>query len=241
MNKETLRSFIAKYNLSGVDSVKWETDGQSLKVRFSTNDHNIGGEIRTDQLSLDPGEYGIHDASALVSQIAILGDDIKISVVKSGKRNTALRFTDGTYKAQFMLADLSIIPPVPKNFNIPPFDVTLKMDAEFVQKFIKAKTALPTAESFTIFSDGQTARVVIGHSDKINSNTIELPIADPKGSLEIGVRFQANLMKEILLANNVSLRECSGFTFKYCGQGIAALDFDVEGFELDYYMVAVDE
>lgn len=236
MHKDTLKSFIAKYNLSGVDSVKWETDGQSLKVRFTTNDKNIGGEIRTNKLSLNAGEYGIHDASGLIAQLGILGDDVSIAVVKSGKRNTALKFTDGTYKAQFMLADLAIIPPVPVAFNIPDIDVTLKMDAEFVQKFVKAKTALSDAETFTVFSDGTKARVVIGHSSRINSNTIELPIENPKGSDQGGVVFQANLMKEILLAN----KECGGLVFKYSTQGIAVLDFDVEGFELDYYMVAVD-
>ena len=235
MNKETLKNFITKYNLSGVDSVKWETDGQSLAVRFSTNDHNLGGDIRTDLLFLDSGEYGIYDASALVSQLGILGDDISITIVKSGKRNTALRFTDGTYKAQFMLADLSIIPIVPKKFNIPSMDVTLRMDAEFVQKFVKAKNALPDAETFTVFSDGKDARIVIGHDNKINSNTIELPIENPKGSAPDGVVFQATLMKEILLAN----KECGGLVFKYSVAGIAVLDFDVEGFELDYYMVAV--
>lgn len=238
MNKETLKNFITKYNLSGVDSVKWKTDGQSLAVRFSTNDLNLGGDIRTDLLFLDSGDYGIHDASALVSQLGILGDDINITVVKSGKRNTALRFTDGTYKAQFMLSDLSIIPAPPKKFNIPDMDVTLRMDTEFVQKFVKAKNALPDAETFTVFSDGKYARVVIGHSNKINANTIELPIENPKGSAPDGVVFQATLMKEILLAN----KECGGLVFKYtsAGGGVAVLDFDVEGFELDYYMVSVD-
>ncbi len=239
MKKDVMRGFIAKYNFTGVESVKWETDGNSLKVRFLTPDQNLGGEIKTDQLSLDVGVYGICNVSSLLGQLNILGDDIEVSVVKRGSRDTALRFTDGTYKAQFMLADMSAISEVPTEFAIPPMDVTLTLDAEFIEKFIKSVTALSDAETFTVFCEGNAAaKMVLGHSKKINSNTIELPILGPVvGMSEKGIVFQAKLMKELLLAN----KECKTVKFKYSESGLAVLDFDVEGFELKYYMVAVDD
>ena len=50
----------------------------------------------------------------------------------------------------FMLADTSVIPAVPSINAEPEYEVTIDIDELFVNKFIKAKNALPDAKNFAV-------------------------------------------------------------------------------------------
>ena len=46
MNKITLDTFVQKYNLGGsINSVKWESSGDTLSTRFISPDKSLLGEL----------------------------------------------------------------------------------------------------------------------------------------------------------------------------------------------------
>ena len=53
MNKITLDTFIQKYNLGGsINSVKWESNGDTLSTRFISPDKSLLGELSLSKQSI---------------------------------------------------------------------------------------------------------------------------------------------------------------------------------------------
>ena len=66
MNKIVLDTFIQKYNLGGnVNSVKWESSGDTLSTRFISPDKSLLGELTLKKQVLPKFEVGVYDTPLL--------------------------------------------------------------------------------------------------------------------------------------------------------------------------------
>ena len=120
----------------------------------------------------------------------------------------------------------------PKQIDWPVFDTTIDIDNKFIDTFIRGKSALPDANTFTIVDNG-SVKIIIGYSTT-NSNRVTIPISAKEKFLPDFLSFDANLFKEILLAN----RECKSASFKISSKGLAHIVFNVNNYRASYFLTA---
>lgn len=237
MQKSVLERFIAKYNLSGAaEAVLWVTDDDSLGTRFISDDKNVLGIIKTTEATFEPGEYSVYDTAQLRSMLGVLEEDMSVKVNKKNNKVTSLGLGDASSKATFVLSKREVIPDVPDLKQLPEFDVEVTLDDKFLNTFVKGKNALPDVETFTVLTERGETQVILGYSARANTNRIAFKVELSRGDgLDRPINFSARYLKEILIAN----KEARGGVLKVSSKGLAHATFDLDGFEVDYYLVEI--
>ena len=239
MEKQSLNRFVSKYNLAGlVESVKWESKEGSLTTSFISDDKSVLGSVTMNEFENSDSTFGVYDTSKLTKMLSVLGDDVDFSINDIDGKPVSLKFKDGSTSVNYMLADLSVIPNVPDLKQLPEFDTEIKLDSNFITKFIKAKGALADENNFTFTcGDGKvgSGQIILGYSN-INTNRINIDVdcTCSKDKVE-PISFSANFLKEILVAN----KEATDATLKISSQGLAHISFEVDNYESNYYLVEI--
>ena len=236
MDKQTLERFIAKYNLGGAaESVLIKSDKDGLHTKFITDDKNAMGIISTSKIELEHGEYGIYNTAQFRSLLGVLENTIKVKVVKTKEVPTGFLLSDDNTKATAILAHKDNIPDVPDLKKTPEFELTIKIDEKLLTTFIRAKSALSDAETFTIDSSGKKPSIILGYSSRNNTNRVAMDVdAEVKEEID-PISFSASYFKEILLAN----KEMTSGQLQVASAGLAKITFAVDGFDVTYYLVMV--
>ena len=230
MEKLKLDGFVNRYNLGGeVESVMIKSDDNTLSVRMISDDKTLLGDVTVTESEFPNGEFGIYTTSQLKGLMSVLDNNIKVEEVTG-----ALKFSDKGTKMQYMLAAPSVIPAVPDLKALPPFNVDITLDNEFVNKFIKSKGALADADTFTFTCKDGKGEIILGYSS-INSNRISITV-DCKCEGDVKpIAFSAKYLKAILLSNKGS----STSSLKISSQGLATLNFTDGDFKSSYYLVEI--
>jgi len=237
MDKYKLTRFIDKYHLGGnVNAVVINSKGDTLSTRFITGGKDLLGELEMNSWQFKDAELGVYDTEQLSRLLGVLDDDVTINLTQSGDKAIALEISDSYSKVNFMLSDKSVInqPPILK--GIPEFQLEIKVDSNFIQRFISGKSALPDTDTFTVITDDDGVKLVIGYSS-INTNRVTIPVETTEHSNIENVSFNANLFKDVLVAN----KECESATLKVSEQGLSKINFKVDQYDATYYLVAVQD
>ena len=237
MNKITLNTFINKYNLGGnVNSVTWKSNGDTLNTRFVSGEKSLLGELTLSRQTLPQFEAGVYDTPLLSKMLTTLSDKIDFEVIKSpNDEETPVAFymTDSIISASYILAALGVIPDVPELKNEPDYNTLVNIDSQFINSFIRGKSALSDVETFAVKPTDTGLEFVIGYSD-MNSNRISIKVQSGAVGITEPIIFNANLFKELLNAN----KECSTATLKISDKGLAHIEFNVDDFVAKYWLVA---
>ena len=229
MKKTELLGFISRYSLGGnVESVKWESDRDSIFTNFVSTDKTLKGTIKyeLDEVFFNDKEIGIFQTSQLVRMLSIMDEDIT-----STSNDTSLMIRDKYTNFSFVLADLDVIPKVPKLKMTPSFAATIKIDNNFISRFVKSHGALPDTDFFTIESDAIGSNLTFGYAHT-NTNRISYSI-DIESSEDIQpIHFSSNLMREILVAN----KGTEG-TLEISPVGLARVKFNSNLYKSEYLLV----
>ena len=237
MQKSKLDRFISKYNLGGnVNSVKWKSNGSILSTSFVTPDKSLLGNVKVDKFSFDSAELGIYQTDLLKSLIGVLGDDISLDLTSAGDRAVSLNVKNGAISIDYVLSDLSVIPDPPALKRLQEFGTKIKLDTKFINTFVKGKAALSDIDTFTILNGKSGVEVVIGYSST-NTNRVNIPVETTSSDLNKPISFNANLFKEVLVAN----RECTSATLEVSNEGLARVNFKVDDYDSTYYVVAMQD
>jgi hypothetical protein len=230
MEKVKFDGFINRYNLGGeVESVMVKSEGTDLSVRMISDDKTLLGDVSVSGTDFPNGEFGIYTTSQLKGLLSVLDNTIEVEEVTG-----ALKFSDKGTKMQYMLAAPSVIPSVPDLKALPPFNVEITLNDEFVNKFIKSKGALADADTFTFTCKDNKGEIILGYSS-INSNRISISV-DCKCDGDVDpIAFSAKYLKAILLANKGS----NSSSLKISSQGLAHLNFVDGDYSCNYYLVEV--
>jgi|TARA_B110000902_G_scaffold231151_1_gene273190 hypothetical protein len=230
MEKLKLDGFINRYNLGGeVESVMVKSDDSTLSVRMISDDKTLLGDVTVAETEFPNGEFGIYTTSQLKGLMSVLDSSIKVEEVTG-----ALKFSDKGTKMQYMLAAPSVIPAVPDLKALPPFDVDITLDNEFVNKFIKSKGALADADTFTFTSKDGVSEIILGYSS-INSNRISITVdAKTEGDIK-PIAFSAKYLKAILMAN----RGSSTSSLQIASSGLSKVAFTDGDYVSNYYLVQI--
>ena len=234
MNKIVLDTFIQKYNLGGnVNSVKWESSGDTLSTRFISPDKSLLGQLTLAKQTLPEFEVGVYDTPLLSKMLGTLADKVDFTLTEVDNTPVAFHITDSVISADYVLAAIGVIPDVPELKNVPEFNTLVNIDSQFINSFIRGKGALADVETFAINPVDGGVEFVIGYSD-INSNRISIKVQSGAVNMTDSIVFNANLFKEVLNAN----KECSKATLQISDKGLAHIEFNVDDFNVKYWLVS---
>jgi len=237
MDKYILTRFIDKYHLGGnVNSVVINSLGDILKTRFITGDKQLLGELEMNSWNFQDVELGVYDSEQLSRLLGVLDDDVTLNLTQSGDKAIALEISDQYSKVNFMLSDKSVINQPPALKGIPEFQLKIKVDTNFITRFIGGKSALPDTDTFTVITSNDGVKLVIGYSS-INTNRVTIPVETTEHSNIENVSFNANLFKDVLVAN----KECESAILEVSEQGLSKINFKVDQYDVTYYLVAVQD
>ncbi len=237
MNKYKLTRFIDKYHLSGnVNAVVINSKGDSLSTRFMTGDKALLGELKMKNWTFQDAELGVYDTEQLSRLLGVLDDDVTLNLTQAGDKAIAVEISDALSKVNFMLSDKSVINQPPPLKKLPEFQVEIKVDSNFIQRFISGKSALPDTDTFTVITSDDAVKLVIGYS-AINTNRVTIPVETTASSNIENVSFNANLFKDVLVAN----KECESATLYVSEQGLSKINFKVDDYDATYFLVAVQD
>ena len=235
MEKGKLNRFVQKYNLAGlVESVKWETKDNSLTTSFISDDKSVLGKVTMNEFNFNDATFGVYDTSKLTKMLGVLGEAVDFEIADVDGKAVSLKFKDGSTSVNYMLADLSVIPNVPDLKKLPDFNIKIKLDENFISKFIRAKSALADENNFTFVVKNGKAQIVLGYSN-INTNRISIDVeGEIAGDVE-PISFSATYLKEILVAN----KEAKDATLNISSQGLSHIHFEAGEYTSDYYLVEI--
>ena len=237
MDKYKLTRFIDKYHLGGnVNAVVINSKGDTLSTRFITGDKALLGELEMNSWSFQDTELGVYDTEQLSRLLGVLDDDVTINLTQSGDKAIALEISDSYSKVNFMLSDKSVINQPPPLKELPNFQLKIKVDTNFITRFIGGKSALPDTDTFTVITSDNGVKLVIGYSS-INTNRVTIPVETEIYEDIDKVSFNANLFRDVLVAN----KECESATLHVSEQGLAKINFKVDQYDATYYLVAVQD
>ena len=233
MKKSDLLNFVGRYHLAGATtSVKWDAKDGALQTEFITDDQNVIGHINASNLDLGSNELGVYATPQLVKMLTAVGEDLTVDVNSVDKTAVSIGVNDKDVDMTFMLADLSVIRQVPDLKNTPDWNATIDLDATFINKFIKAKNALPESENFGIKCSSGKVEVIMNYSS-INTNRIKFDQDVDEATDMSVICFSSSLLKEILQANK-------GFEsgkLSVSEAGLAKVSFELKNGEATYYLV----
>ena len=237
MDKYKLTRFIDKYHLNGnVNAVVINSKGDTLSTRFITGDKALLGELEMNSWNFQDVELGVYDTEQLSRLLGVLDDDVTLNLTQSGDKAIALEISDQYSKVNFMLSDKSVINQPPPLKGIPEFQLKIKVDTNFITRFISGKSALPDTDTFTVITSNDGVKLVIGYSS-INTNRVTIPVETETYEDIDKVSFNANLFKDVLVAN----KECETAILEVSEKGLAKINFKVDQYDVTYYLVAVQD
>ena len=237
MDKYKLTRFIDKYHLGGnVNAVVINSKGDTLSTRFITGDKALLGELEMNSWQFKDAELGVYDTEQLSRLLGVLDDDVTINLTQSGDKAIALEISDSYSKVNFMLSDKSVINQPPPLKELPNFQLKIKVDTNFITRFISGKSALPDTDTFTVITSDNGVKLVIGYSS-INTNRVTIPVETETYEDIDNVSFNANLFRDVLVAN----KECETATLEVSEKGLSKINFKVDQYDVTYYLVAVQD
>ena len=235
MDKYKLTRFIDKYHLNGnVNAVVINSKGDTLSTRFITGDKALLGELEMNSWNFQDVELGVYDTEQLSRLLGVLDDDVTLNLTQSGDKAIALEISDQYSTVNFMLSDKSVINQPPPLKGIPEFQLKIKVDTNFITRFIGGKSALPDTDTFTVITSNDGVKLVIGYSS-INTNRVTIPVETETYEDIEKVSFSANLFKDVLVAN----KECETAILEVSEKGLAKINFKVDDYDATYFLVAV--
>ena len=161
---------------------------------------------------------------------------VSLDVSRAGDKAYSLKVKNGPISVDYVLSDLSVIADPPALKRLPEFGTQIKLDNNFINTFIKGKGALSDVDTFTIVNGDNGCEVVIGYSST-NTNRVNIPVETTSNDLTDPITFNANLFKEVLVAN----RECTSAVLEVSNEGLARVNFKVDDYDSTYYVVAMQD
>lgn len=240
MKKEILETFIKRYSLGGlVPKVKWKytADSKTLHTRAAIDNKAFVVDVVMNDFE-DLGKEDlvicIGDTDKVVAMMKPFGEDINITVNKSGDRLLGFTVSDPDCESYCTAADPSAIDPVAKNLqDLPEYHVEIPLTEEFIEKFLSARGALKDVEAFSVGMNKKGLfEIVIGYATS-NSNRIRLTPTTNPDKKEIGqaLSFPLKNVVEVLKAN----KDIEGGTISINNSGIVRVYFKNDKFACTYY------
>jgi hypothetical protein len=244
MKKSILLEFIKKHT-EDIDKCRWVSNAKNktLKADVSSDTKNLLCDLTLSNWDgFGDAEVGVGDLGKFKRELSgVLGDDITcvLNYSDDKSRIANIDVMDGESVATITTSDLDMIAQSSKIKTIPKFNAEILFDKEFIERFLKAKAALPDVNNFTIMmSKKNVLELVVGFSN-INSSRFILKVKTTPGKdkVQSPLHFRADYLQHILTTNS----ECDETTLKVSDDGLASISFISGDFDCKYYLTTTDD
>ena len=240
MDKKKLTNFISKYNLNGLcNQVKVTCKNDKILTSFATDQKDLLGFVMVDKVGIseEPIEFGIFNTGVITKILGAMQSDININFNQEYGKITAMSIKDDVFSSQIMLADLDIIENPPAINEIPPVDIKILLNSNNIDQFVKAKNALSESEILAFVQTSTGVDLVVNYAEhNTDTMTLSFKVEQENGSIPV-MRFNANLIKEIFLAN----KDCESGSIELSSQGLLTIQFKGDNFQSKYLMVMLQD
>jgi hypothetical protein len=238
MNKEILKSFISKYYLKSIESVRWIIKDNKLIVKIINSSMDLIGEIILNDFNFKENEIAIFDNKTLLGLINILSDSIEINIQKD-----KLIITDDKYSMSYPLANLFLVKNTEEiidwsSINIPQWDCTINLTSEIINDIIKAQRSLSKNTSLVIDSqieltEKNTCLFIFGNDSQFeNQITYKIPINEHL-VFDNPLKFNPENIKNILDSN----KDTNNGIIKISTKGLINFVFKTENITSNYFLL----
>lgn len=241
MVRDNIINFINKYNLDSASSrgdtpVILIANNNNLAVQFKTEDMTVLGKIIAHNIELPDGKYGVYNTTTLLSLCKLMQNEFTLEVVTSGREEKPMKWslTDSNYQADFLLANLDIIPTSQTVLQQPDYDVKFDVNSLFIDKFVKSLGALPSQMVAFRTKKGKLELVVNYAKSSTHQIVLNLDIEGPD-ELITPLVFHSSRLKDILSVN----KDLVEGTISLSSQGMMELSFKSEEIISKYYMASI--
>jgi len=243
MKKEVLKTFIERYTLDGIiPKVKWRYIAldKTLHTRASADNRSFVVDVVMNDFT----DFGTEDITVCIGDtekvrgmMAPFGEDINLTINKSGDRILGFTMSDVDCESYCTAADPTSIDPVAKNLqDIPEYHAVIPLTEEFLTKFLKGRAALKDVETFSVGMNKKGLfEVVIGYSTS-NSNRIRFtPTMDATlNKVDVALSFPLKNVVQIFKANS----DIPNGVISINNSGIMRLYFKNDKYTCTYYQFA---
>lgn len=243
-NTKLLKEVIERYHLGGiVEATKWSSREGTLNIAFIPANKDMVGMIEAD-IEFPEGIIGISNTSQLLKMLDISDKEININVVfpdGSNNRFKQMLIEDSNYSFKYSLADVNIMPKIPKISEPEKYEIQFPIDADFITTFNKAKKALDSniKEICTFSTVKNQLKCVLGepssHSHKIEFNINPTCLGKTDKNK---YSFNSVFFREILSANKNDL--ISG-SCSINSEGLLKLEFENSGVRSTYFLIQLSD
>ena len=242
MNKSILLDFIKRYSLNDtIEKCRWVSNEKekTLRVSVASETKNLLVDVTLSNWSgFGDAEVGIGNTAKFKRELSgVYGEDVTFVLNNddSGKKITSIDVLDGENVGRVTTSDLATIAQSSRLKTLPDFNAEIIFDDELVDRFLKAKAALPDVESFTVMMNKKNVlELVVGFSN-INSSRYSFKVKTTPGKDTVSspLHFNAKYLKEILAANDLN----SGTSIlSVSDSGLATISFTNGDFKCNYYL-----
>lgn len=244
MKKSVLLEFIKKHT-KVIEKVRWVSNAKdkTLKANVAADTKNMLVDLTLKNWDgWGDAELGIGNIDKFKKELSGIYDEDVTCVINEDddkSRIISVDFVDSSSVGRFTTSDLDMIGPVSKLKNSPPVSAEILFDNEMKERFLKAKSALPDVNTFTVMMNKKDVlELVIGYSN-INSSRFSLKVKtnDGKDKVDDALHFRADYLSEILSVNS----ECGDTTLKVSNNGLCSIEFLAGDFESKYYLTTTDD
>lgn len=243
MKKDTLEEFITRYTLGNIiNKAKWKYTAKEkvLHTRGTADGRCFVGDVVMNDFS-DFGDDDlvlcVGDTEKVLKMMSPFGEDISITVSRSGDRILGFTLSDKDCESYCSAADPSSMDPVPKNLqDVTEWHVIVPLTEDFLEKFLKARLALKDVASFSVGMNKKGLfEVVIGYTTA-NSNRIRITPPTDATANKVGtaLAFPIINIAEVFKAN----QDIAGGTLSINDAGMARVYFKNDKFTCTYYQFA---
>lgn len=232
MNKTKFEGYLNRYSLGGeVESVIIVSDGSTISNEMVSDDRTMIGRVSMEEESFPAGTYPVLTTSQLKQFLSVLDNNVDVSSTER-----SLLFKDEVTEINYMLAEPEVIPDVPAMKGEPEYTVTVSLDDEFVNRFIKSTSALSDSDRFTFLSSNGKSEIVLGYASQRGTNRISIHVnaTTPDEGVK-PISFSARYLKAILSAN----RGSTSSSMQISTEGLCKLSFTGASYSSQYYIVEI--
>ena len=236
IQKTLLQSFINKYHLGIVESVKWEVKDNTLNVDFMTPTRDVIGNVTCNDFELEDSTLAIYDTKKLSSLVNICQGNLILELEKLNQLYTKLKISDINYNLNYALSDPLLIGKV-GTVNIPEFVIEIDLELEHVENLIRVKSALSQVDNMLVTvgenPDGEKMCEFIFGDESGHNNKITYQIPGKINIDEIKLPFNSDVFKTLLYAN----KDMEEGKLSISEMGLMKIEFKTDNVSSTYHMV----
>jgi hypothetical protein len=243
MKKTVLMEFIKKHTV--IEKCRWVSNAKdkTLKVDVASDTKNLLCDLTLANWDgFGDAEVGIGNMDKFKRELnGIVGEDLTAVVNYNDDKSRIINidFMDGESVATLTVSDLDMIAASSKLKTTPPFNAEIVFDKDLIERFLRAKAALPDVKTFTVLMNKKNVlELVVGFSN-INSSRFALKVKTNTGMDKVDepLHFRADYLKDILAANT----EVDSTILKVSDGGFCSIAFQNGDFDCKYSLTTTDD